>query len=282
MAGRPPLRWTLRVLGFLVVLMALGDLALKRKADDSREPGQMTDTASSTNLAFRMERVALPAPPPRPAPDPDPDRISGHADARTGTQASTQTMETARVAAAMERGRLDSLDRTDAVPPKASEPDGVDRAEGERLLDRAERGELKLARIAWPESPDERALLDAWLHDCIGVRNALLSGGTLVAAEPGVGANESGRFSGLVRRIEGIPALAEARRLARLRADGGTGAAIRLFPRDFDVMLLSVLSSMGVLQSNARVRYRFDGRLSLEVNGESTGIPVGFDRGCRG
>ena len=279
MAGRSPLRWTLRVLGSLVVLMALGDLALERKAVDSREPERMTDTASSTNLVFRMERVALPAPPPRPAPDPA--RISGHADARTGTQASTQAIETLQAAAAMKRGKLDSLDRTDAIPPEASEPDGVDRAEGEQLLDRAERGELKLARIAWPESPDERALLDAWLHDCVGVRNALLSGSTLVAAEPDVRANESGRFSGLVRRIEGIPAPAEARRLARLRADGGTGAAIRLFPRDFDVMLLSALSSMGVLQSNARVRYRFNGWLSLEVNGESAGIPAGLDSECR-
>ena len=149
------------------------------------------------------------------------------------------------------------------------------RAEGERLLDRAERGDLDLARIAWPESPAERVRLDAWLHDCVGVRNALLSGCTLVAAEPDVGANASRRFSGLIRRIEGIPAPAEARRLARLRADGGTGVAIRLFPRDFDVVLLGVLSSMGVLRSDARVRYRFGERLSLEVDGEMFELPAG-------
>ena len=64
-------------------------------------------------------------------------------------------------------------------------------------------------------------------------------------------------------------------------ADGGTGAAIRLFPRDFDVVLLSVLSSMGVLRSDARVRYRFGERLSLEVDGEIFEMPVPTSSGWR-
>ena len=269
------LRGSLRVLGSLVVLMAVGDLLLEQEAVGSRKSVLMTDAAPTAKLAFQMENVVLPSPPPRTAPE----RIetSGHAEAPV----SARPIETMRAAAAPEPGELGPLDRTDALPREAADPVRVDRAEGERLLRRAERGELELARIAWPESPDERARLDAWLHDCIGVRNALLSGRTLVAAEPDVGANASRRFSGLVRRIEGIPAPAEARRLARLRAGGGTGAAIRLFPRDFDAVLLGVLSSMGVPGADARVRYRFRERLSLEVNGGIVEIPVGLDSGCR-
>ena len=252
-----------------MVLMAVGDLLLKQEVVSSREADRVTDTTPATKLAFRMERVDLPSPPPRAASE----RIeaSSHADA----QASAPAIETARAAVAPASVRLGPPDRRDSPPPEAPDPVRVDRAEGERLLDRAERGDLELARIAWPESPAERVRLDAWLHDCVGVRNALLRGSTLVAAEPDVGANASRRFSGLIRRIEGIPAPAEARRLARLRADGGTGAAIRLFPRDFDAVLLSVLSSIGVLRSDARVRYRFGERLSLEVDGEMFELPAG-------
>ena len=270
MAGQQsPLRWSWRAFGSLVVLMAVGDLLLKQEVVSSRESERMTDTTPVTKLAFRMERVDLPSPPPRAASE----RIetSGHANAR----ASAQAIETTRAAVAPAAVRLGPPDPKDSPPPEAPDPVRADRVEGERLLDRAERGDLELARIAWPESPAERVRLDAWLHDCVGVRNALLSGSTLVAAEPDVGANASRRFSGLIRRIEGIPAPAEARRLARLRADGGTGAAIRLFPRNFDAVLLSVLSSIGVLRSDARIRYRFGERLSLEVDGEMFELPAG-------
>ena len=98
--------------------------------------------------------------------------------------------------------------------------------------------------------------------------------------EPDVGADASRRFSGIVRRIEGVPAPAEARRLARLRAGGATGTAIRLFPRDFDAVLLGTLSRMGVLQPDARVRYRFDDRLMLEAMGDTAEVPIGFIDRC--
>ena len=263
------------MLGSLVVLIAVGDLILDQQVVSSRESDRIKDTTPAARLAFRMENVVLPSPPPRAAPN----RIDvgGHSGAG---KASARAIETTRSEVAPESGKLGLPDRKDSSPPEIPALVRVDRAEGERLLGRAERGDLELARIAWPESPDERARLDAWLHDCIGVRNALLRGSTLVAAESDVGANVARRFSGLIRRIEGISAPAEARRLARLRAGGGTGAAIRLFPRDFDAVLLSVLSSIGVLRSDARVRYRFGERLSLEVDGEITEIPAGFIDRC--
>ena len=67
---------------------------------------------------------------------------------------------------------------------------------------------------------------------------------------------------------------------ARLRSVGAIGAAIRLFRRDFDAVLLGPLSSMGVLQPDVRVRYRLGNRLMLEAKGETAEVPIGFIDRC--
>ena len=276
MAGqRSPVRWSLLVLGSLVVLMAVADLLLERETASPGESAWMTNAAPVAPLALHMDNVVLPPPPPRAAPE----RIEVSDPA--GVAASAPADDTVPAAAAPMPDKSVPPRPADPVPSGQSPaPVRVDRAEGEHLLVRAERGELDLARIAWPESADERARLDAWFHACIGVRNALLGWSGIVAAEPDVGADASRRFSGIVRRIEGVPAPAEARRLARLRAGGATGTAIRLFPRDFDAVLLGTLSSMGVLQPDARVRYRFDDRLMLEAKGDTAEVPIGFIDRC--
>jgi hypothetical protein len=272
---RVPLRWGMRILGTLVVLMAAGDLLLEQEAVSSPESKRMTNAPPVANLALHMKNVVLPPPPPRTVPERT--EISEPA----GIPESAPAGDTVRAVAAPKPDKSvpsRPADTSSGGPQLA--PARVARAEGEHLLARAERGELSLARIAWPESADERARLDTWLHDCIGVRNALLSLNRIVAAEPDIEADATRQFSGIVRRIEGVSVPAETRRLARLRARGATGAAIRLFPRDFDAVLLGTLSSMGALQPDARVRYRFGARLMLEAKGETTEVPIGFVDRC--
>lgn len=265
-AERTLLCWGFRVLGASVLLLAMGQLLMTRSVDFAPNTPEAPSSAPPANLAFHMEQVTVPPPPPSlPAP-----RRSETAAIDDGSSSTGEVMQVTATSNPPEPAALTSA----GLPPDAAASTGIDQDAGEQLLARAERGELDPVRIAWPESPEERARLDAWLHDCIGVRNALLHRNTLVAFEPDVGAIPSQRFSGLVRQIEGVPVPAEVRRLARLRAGGAAGVGIRLFPREFDKLLLGTLSGMGALRSDARVRYRFHDRLVLEVNGRNVDMAV--------
>ena len=256
---RTLLRWGFRVLGASVLLLAMGQLLMTRSVDLAPNSPEAPSSAPPANLAFHMEQVPMPPPPPSlPAPR--------RAEAAAIDDGSSSTEEVMQVTATSKRPEPAARAGAGQLPDAAA-PAGVDHDAGEQLLAKAERGELDPVRIAWPESPEERARLDAWLHDCVGVRNALLHRNTLVASEPDVGAAPSRRFSGLVRQIEGVPIPAEARRLAMLRAGGATGVGVRLFPREFDRLLLGTLSGMGALRPGAQIRYRFRDRLVLEVNG---------------
>ena len=279
------MRWALCALVPFLVLLVLGTLLLDsetQRPQNMAEAEPLAATEPLPNSAVRMASNALPPPPQRPPASDLEDQDTPRPRSVVPTPAPVAPLPGREVpAGAPERDPGESSAKekkrnpvTNPALPRRNLGDG------ERLLAQAEKGDLELTRIGWPESSEERARLDSWLHGCVGVRNAYIRRGTLSAAEPDVEANASGRFSGLVRRIEGIPAPAEIRRLARLRARGATGTAVRLFPREFDAALLGTLSSIGVLQSGAQVRYRFNDRLALEVNGKTVEITSGFINRC--
>ena len=258
-----------------MVVTAAGHLLMTlmtQSVDMPREAPEVTIPAPAPDFAFHMEQITLPLPPPVS------DRLDvGRTDDLRSSPPERAHRQEAAVRSPPEIERHAVVD----VQADAPDPTTVDPDEGEQLLVKAERGEVGTVRISWPESPDGRARLDAWLHDCIGVRNALLHRGALTASEAGVRASPSRQFSGLIRRIEGVPVPAEARRLARLRASGAIGVGIRLFPRDFDRALLGTLSNMGALRPDARVRYRFVERFTLEVDGQTIDLSFLSGSGCR-
>ena len=139
--------------------------------------------------------------------------------------------------------------------------------QGRRLLILLEHGKGPTIEIIWPRYENERARLFSYLSECYGMQTALLDGDGRLYVEGGRRGRKweinMDRFSGFVRRPDGIIASAEQRAAEKVRRYHGLIPAahvVRVFPRVVDEALLGGLKRlMGDAYSRARTirgRYR--------------------------
>lgn len=167
---------------------------------------------------------------------------------------------------------------TPATAPASQQPIPPDskRAadDGRPLLRLLEHGEGPSVEIAWPASAAERLHLYRVLHQCYGMRIAVMDADGRLFAEDGRPGDawdiNLDWFSGFVRQSSGGAALDEHQTANRIRAHHGiAGAAtVRLFPRAADALLLGGLRQLigDGYGGNARIRARY------EVSGWRVGV----------
>ena len=158
------------------------------------------------------------------------------------------------------------------------------KAEGRALLRLLEHGAGPSIELAWPKATAGRRALFARLRGCHGMQVALMDGqGQLFVAggKPGSAwALNLDRYSGFVRRPSGRQAEAEAQEISRLRRHHrglSASQAVRVFPRQFDAVLLgglrALLGGKWMDYGSIRARYRLDGRRlvveGIEADGRS-------------
>ena len=160
--------------------------------------------------------------------------------------------------------------------------DQVEVKDGRTLLRLLEHGSGPEIELAWPDSQAERRRLYDRLHDCFGMRIAVMdrSGrlyrdnrGTMASWRPNMDL-----YSGFMRSPSGRLAPEEEALLRALRRKVPSGGPVRLFPRRVDALLLGGLQALmgpryGALQ-NIQGRYRVRGARVLIEDMQGDGRPV--------
>ncbi len=130
-------------------------------------------------------------------------------------------------------------------------PSAPEVRKGRRLLKLLEHGKGPVIEIAWPRSEKERTRLFGYLNSCYGMRTALMDSGGRLYVEGGKRGRRweinLDRFSGFVRRPDGIIAPAERRAAEKVRQYHGLIPAVhvvRVFPRVVDAALLGGLKRL--------------------------------------
>ncbi|MDD9877784.1 MAG: hypothetical protein OXR84_10125 [Magnetovibrio sp.] len=130
-------------------------------------------------------------------------------------------------------------------------PEKAVRDAGRPLLKLLEHGNGPILEIAWPTDRRARSHLHRLFSQCYGMRVALLAtDGRLYDADSPRGmpwAINTDRFSGFIRQSSGGAPLAERQTVMRIRSRHGLGrdaAAVRVFPRRADALLLGGLSHL--------------------------------------
>ena len=148
-------------------------------------------------------------------------------------------------------------DQTVEVRVRSSAPEV---RKGRKLLKLLEHGKGPTIEITWPRNEAERARLFGYLSACYGMQTALLDGNGQLYVEGGRRGRRweinLDRFSGFVRRPDGIIAPAERRAAEKVRRYHGLIPAahvVRIFPRVVDAALLGGLKRlMGDAYAGAR------------------------------
>lgn len=147
-------------------------------------------------------------------------------------------------------------ERNEAPPPQRAEPqtvepDAVAVTEGRALLRLLEHGSGPLIEIAWPESRAAQAQLYGHFGNCFGLRVAVLADeDRLFVAVGPAGAPwrlNLDAYSGFMRQHGASATPAEARELHRIRERHRLpphSAAVRIFPRHVDALLLGGLQAV--------------------------------------
>ncbi len=138
-------------------------------------------------------------------------------------------------------------------------------ATGRPLLKLFEHGEGPRIDIAWPEGSGRREALFGVFKQCYGMRVALMTAGGALYSDQSASAPwkmNLDRYSGFVRQSGGLGTRGErawVRRIQRRHPAAARGAAIRVFPRRVDALLLGGLHRLigpGYRQSQSiRARY---------------------------
>ena len=160
-------------------------------------------------------------------------------------------------------------DETPALVQRVS--DTTVRQAGRPLLRLLEHGEGPTVEITWPDNRRARSQLHRVFSQCYGMRVAVIDGsGRLFDANSPSGvpwAINTDRFSGFVRQSSGGGPLIEQQTVMRIRNRHGLtsrAAAVRVFPRRADAVLLGGLSQLigdGYLKAR---RIQADYRMSAE------------------
>ena len=160
--------------------------------------------------------------------------------------------------------------------------DQVEVKDGRTLLRLLEHGSGPEIELAWPDSQAERRRLYQRLHDCFGMRIAVMdrsgrlyrdSSGTMASWRPNMDL-----YSGFMRSPSGRLAPEEEALLRALRRQVPSAGPVRLFPRRVDALLLGGLQALmgpryGALQS-IQGRYRVRGNRILIEGVQGDGRPV--------
>lgn len=135
--------------------------------------------------------------------------------------------------------------------PQTVKPDAVAVTEGRALLRLLEHGSGPLIEIAWPESRAAQAQLYGHFGDCYGLRVAVLAGENrlfVAVGPPGAPWRLNlDAYSGFMRQHGASAAPAEAQELHRIRERHRLplhSAAVRIFPRHVDALLLGGLQAI--------------------------------------
>ena len=146
-----------------------------------------------------------------------------------------------------------SPDPAPQAAPSPSEPATVtvsqsEAKQGRTLLRLLEHGSGPEIELAWPDSSAKRRRLYGLLHGCFGMRVGVMdasgqlyrvNGTTRVAWTPNLD-----RYSGFLRSPSGRLAPEEARIVQVAGAGLSSAAAVRLFPRRVDALLLGGLNAL--------------------------------------
>jgi len=130
-------------------------------------------------------------------------------------------------------------------------PSAPEVRKGRKLLKLLEYGKGPTIEIIWPRNEAERARLFGYLSACYGMQTALLNGNGQLYIEDGHRGRSwdinLDRFSGFVRRPDGIITPAERRAVEKVRHYHGLIPAahvVRIFPRVVDAALLGGLKRL--------------------------------------
>ena len=233
-----------RLVGALLILLALLQAFFPAGPDAEPISEELNDGPSEA--ALPLEIVALELPPPPTSPP------AGEQweEAPTAQEPTVELVAAARQQAQVDHVRRQEPQERRQAQPKPSVPEPASASVAEAAM-----------RIAWPNDPQARIELDAFLHDCVGMRNGILAtNGRLLAWEDDVDPRRLHTFSELLRAPEGELPPAERSRLQQLGWPGRAGQPVRLFPRSFDITLLGHLQrSVGELQGSGwRARYELE------------------------
>lgn len=159
--------------------------------------------------------------------------------------------------------------------------------EGRVLLRLMERGEGPAIEIAWPKSSPDRARLYRLLTNCFGMRNAVMNdrqqlfidgGATGTPWQPNLD-----QFSGFIRLAAGQISDEERQIVAAIRRRHGDiqGAAVRIFPRRLDALVLGALhrASGETARKSLRATYRLAGNTIIvgQFSADGRIFPGQFD-----
>ncbi len=135
--------------------------------------------------------------------------------------------------------------------PKTVAPDAAAVSEGRTLLRKLEHGSGPAIEIAWPDSLSGQTRLYRRFNDCFGLRVAVLAGEDrlyIAASPPGAPWRPNlDAYSGFMRQHDASASQAEARELRRIRDRHSLprqSAAVRIFPRNVDALLLGGLQQI--------------------------------------
>ena len=135
--------------------------------------------------------------------------------------------------------------------PKTVAPDAAAVSEGRTLLRMLEHGSGPTIEIAWPEQRFGQTRLYRRFNDCFGLRVAVLASEDrlyISASPPGAPWHPNlDAYSGFMRQHDTSASEAEARELRRIRDRHRLprqSAAVRIFPRNVDALLLGGLQQI--------------------------------------
>jgi len=141
--------------------------------------------------------------------------------------------------------------KTETLEPAVHVAEKTIRQAGRPLLRMLEHGDGPIVEITWPGDRRARGHLHRLFSQCYGMRVALIDdAGRLFDADSPRGtpwAINTDRFSGFIRQSSGGVPLAERQTVMRIRNLHGLdsrAAAVRVFPRRADALLLGGLSQL--------------------------------------
>jgi len=169
--------------------------------------------------------------------------------------------------------------------PKAVAPDAAAVSEGRTLLRMLEHGSGPTIEIAWPDSRLKQSQLYRVFNECFGLRVAVVAGGDRLFIETGK-PGDSWRpnldaYSGFMRQHDASASQTEAGELRRIRERHRLprqSAAVRIFPRDVDALLLGGLQQIVgadyAKRKSIRARYVLRGSQVFVEGMQADGRPI--------